>query len=89
MIDERICKLGPATCKVKLGTCTEIDHCPQTLHMIVGLVLLVLGPPVFFGIVGFISSSKMRPAKQWALFLLACVVTHWSLTFSFTRLGAI
>jgi hypothetical protein len=84
-IDAHICALSPSLCQAKLGTCTEIDHCPPSVHMIVGLVFLVFGPPVLFGIVGGIAGSKHRAAREWLVLILTCVATHWALTFLLIR----
>jgi len=85
-IDSNICSMYPSLCAPRAGACTEIDHCPTSLHMIVGLVLFVFGPPIAFGIVGFVLSKKERAINRWLAAAVIAVLVHWLLTFVGVRL---
>lgn len=85
-IDSYICSVYPKLCTPRPGACTEIDHCPMSLHMVVGLVLFVFGPPIVFGVVGFALSKKERAVSRWIAAAMIAVLAHWLLTFVGVRL---
>jgi hypothetical protein len=86
VIDSHICSAYPNLCVPRPGTCTEIDHCPTTLHMVLGLVLFVFGPPIAFAIAGFVLSKKNRTVKMWLACAVIAVLLHWCFTFVGVRL---
>jgi hypothetical protein len=84
-IDVRLCKAYPSYCRPKPGVCGGIDVCSSDAHMIVGLALVVLGPPFLFAILGYQLSRRNMSARQLFLWGFVAVVIDWSLTVVSTR----
>lgn len=84
-IDVRLCKTYPSYCRPKPGVCGGIDVCSSDAHMVVGLALVVLGPPFLFAILGYQLSRRNVCVRHLFLCGFAAVVIDWSLTFIGTR----
>jgi hypothetical protein len=87
-VDLRLCAIYPNMCKPKPGTCGGIDVCSTDAHMLIGLALLLMAPPVLFGILGLVLSKRRAGARLMLSCLLAAVAAHWVLTFFGTRVVA-
>ncbi|RKE34463.1 hypothetical protein B0G76_0467 [Paraburkholderia sp. BL23I1N1] len=84
-IDVRLCKAYPSYCRAKPGVCAGIDVYTSDAHMIVGLALVVLGPPFLFAILGYQLSRRNVSARQLFLCGFLAVFIDWSLTLVGTR----
>lgn len=85
IVDVRLCKAYPSYCRPKPGVCGGIDVCSSDAHMIVGLALLMLGPPFLFAILGYQLSRRNVSAQRLFMCALVAVVIDWALTLVGTR----
>ena len=84
-IDAKLCKMYPNFCKPKPGFCGGIDVCSADVHVMVGLALILIGPPVLFGILGYQLSKRNANTHQLFSWGLVAVAVHWTLTLVGTR----
>jgi hypothetical protein len=75
-IDAKLCKPRP-------GFCGGIDVCSADVHVIAGLALILVAPPVLFGMLGYLLAG--RNARQLFSWGSVAVVVHWTLTLVGTR----
>jgi hypothetical protein len=76
----------PSYCRPKPGVRGGIDVCSSDAHMIVGLTLVVLGPPFLSAIIGYQLSRRNVSARQLFLRSFVAVVIDWSLTLVGTQI---
>jgi len=88
-IDGHLCAVYAKLCTPRPGICAGIDICPATAHMVFGLILFVLGPPLLFGVLGYTLSKRNLRFPVQAKYLLGAIVVHWMLTFLGTRVIAL
>lgn len=63
-------------CKIYAGPCPGIDTCkPEALLNLV-LVAVYFGPPILFGIVGFVFSRRPRSGLDWTGLILGLIALH-------------
>lgn len=84
-IDAKLCETYSDFCKPKPGFCGGIDVCSADAHVIVGLALILVAPPVLFGILGYQLGKRSASAHQLFSWGLAAVAVHWMLTLVGTR----
>jgi hypothetical protein len=84
-IDTYLCSLYANLCRPRPGICAGIDACAADAHMVIGLALLILGPPIAFGTLGFWLSRRLPNALALVSALLLAFVLHWAITFVATR----
>jgi hypothetical protein len=82
-IDAKLCETYANFCKPKPGFCGGIDVCSADVHVIAGLALILVAPPVLFGILGYLLAG--RNARQLFSWGAVAIVVHWTLTLVGTR----
>lgn len=83
--DIRLCQHFPDLCKPSPGSCGGSDSCSANNWMAIPLFLIIFGPSVVFGVVGYTLSKRHAPIEIYVLSLLGLVAIHWLLDFLGTR----
>lgn len=89
VIDAYLCDVFLRLCTPRPGACVGIDVCPADVRMLFGLILLIPVPPVLFGVLGFVLSTRVERTGLLAVALVATILTHWAVTFAATRIVAL
>lgn len=63
-------------CRVYTGPCPGIDTCKPDTLLNLALVAVYFGPPIVFGIVGFVYSKKPRSVWSWLGLTVGLVALH-------------
>lgn len=89
VIDAYLCDAFLRLCTPRPGTCVGIDVCPADARMLFGLILLIPVPPVLFGVLGFMLSTRVERTGLLVVALVAAILTHWVVAFAATRIVAL
>lgn len=88
-IDEFLCGVYINLCKPPPGVCIGIDHCSPDARMLIGLIFVLLVPPILFAILGYFLSKRRVSVRCLIFVFFAAVAMHWTLTFVGTRIFAL